>query len=316
MKKILLIFSAKKFLFTGFPYFCRGDFKNNYSVKKPEWVFVGVLLLIAAYFSYRYLTRPQPFEPLQLVPASSVAVYQTHQLPERWAALADKPYWQDLLRIEEITTTDKLYRHFDSLMQANSWLAKELQRKPVLFSLHVTGSQSAGLLYYLPGGLRARDVLQELLQYYTGRPVRQTTREYNGFVIYEWQAGKHEISAIAYKDYLIFSSYGYLVEDVVRNINDEFKNNFLAGHPDLRHVSHLQDDSGDLYISGRQLNAFWHTFLPPGKSSDRALTGSAFYDVAFNDSGLLLSGFLFAGSDDFTAVFRDQEAGEPQGLLL
>ena len=292
------------------------DHINIFSVKKPEWLFVGVLLLIAAYFSYRYLTRPQPFEPLQLVPTTSVAVYQTDQLPERWAALADKPYWQDLLRIEEIVAADQLIRHFDSLMQAHTWLAKEIQQKPVLLSLHVTGSQSAGLLYYMPGGLRAKDILKELLQYHTGKPARQTTRQYNGFAIYELRSGELEISAISYKDYLIFSKYGYLVEDVVRNINAAFKDNFFANHSELTHVSHLQDDGGDLYINGRQLSAFWHTFLPPGKTSGQVISGSAFYDVAFNDAGLLLSGFLFAGNDDFTSVFRDQEAGEPQGLLL
>ena len=65
-------------------------------MKKPEWLFVGALLLVGAYFSYKYISKTEEFNPLQLVPKSSVAVYETKDPLVAYSDLADLDYWQDI----------------------------------------------------------------------------------------------------------------------------------------------------------------------------------------------------------------------------
>ena len=214
-------------------------------MKKPEWLFVGVLILVGAYFSYKYFSKAEEFNPLELVPKSSVAVYETKDPLGSYVSLADSKYWQDLKNIKVLNIAGQILASVDSIVAKKRAFSKGLQSYPTLISLHVTGNESSGLMYYLPTGIGTKDLLEEILQYYSAKPVQYKTRVYDGLTIHELQSGEHRLTFINHKNYVVVSTVGYLVEDVVRNLNNDFTNNFLTGNSNLLTVPKLNDDIGN-----------------------------------------------------------------------
>ncbi len=285
-------------------------------MKKPEWLFVVALLLVGAYFSYKYFSRQEKFEPLQLVPRTSVAVYAGKEPLNMVTRLRETAYWQDLLALQEVARANRLVNLFDSLTRDKPRFSRMLKNNPTLVSLHVTGSGSAGLMLYLPTGPATRTVLEKILQRACGKKVSYISRVYYGHTIHELQAGEVRLSFINHKHYVVMSTVGFLVEDVIRNLKEEFKDNFLSHNRELLRVAKLQDDAGDLYVNGVQLSAFYKTLLPARHPAVGVLARSLFLDIALTGEDIFLSGFLFAADGDLAAVFHDQEAEYPATLKL
>ena len=286
-------------------------------MKRPEWLFVGALLLVGIYFSYRYFSKSEKFNPLDLVPKSSVAVYETKDPLGIYSSLAGSKYWQDIKDIEALSKAGQVVAIIDSAVAEKRTLSKALQNNKTLISIHVTGNESAGLMFYLPTGVGSRALLEEILQNYTATPSQYKTRIYDGFTIHELLSGGHRLTFINHKNYLVVSTIGYLVEDVVRNLNNDFADNFLAANSKLLEVPKLNDDAGNMYINGSQLSAYYNTLLPALSPQEGELAQTIFMDLSLSKNGLLMSGFLFENNpDDFSAIFENQEAGFPATLQL
>ncbi|MEN8247521.1 MAG: hypothetical protein ABFS32_01210 [Bacteroidota bacterium] len=287
-------------------------------MKKPEWIFVIVLILVGAYFSYRYFAKPEKFVPLQMVPRSAVIVYETKDPLEIVSSLYESDHWQDLKSIDAVATASGVINNIDSLVSKNPSWEKALVNNPILVSLHVTGSESSGFMYFIPEGNGTRELLEELLQNYAGTAVvKYGSREYEGVMVHQLKAQEIEISFINYKNYLIISTYGYLVEDVIRNINAELADNFTNSNSELLQVPKLEDDDGNLYLNGPLLTTYFNTLLPALQPVANELSKSLFLDMSLSAEELFLSGFLFEKKqNDFAGVFKDQEAGTPGTLRL
>jgi hypothetical protein len=286
-------------------------------VKKPEWLFVGALLLVGAYFSYKYLSKTEEFNPLQLVPKSSVAVYETKDPLSFYSSLIDSEYWQDIKEIGALNMTGQIVTSIDSIVAEKRTFSQALQNNHTLISLHVTGNESSGLMFYLPTGMGSKALLTEILENYTNTTSQYETRVYDGLTIHELLSGQYRLTFIYHKDYVVVSTVGYLVEDVVRNLNNDFAFNFLSGNGNLLRVPKLNDDAGNLYVNGSQLSSFYNTLLPALNPQEGELAQSIFMDLSLSKDGLLMSGFLFENkSTDFAAIFENQEAGFPATLRL
>ena len=286
-------------------------------MKKPEWLFVIALLLVGVFFGYKYFSKPVKFDPLQLVPKSSVAVYESDNILNVFSSIQSANYWQDLLEIDELNIANKIAVSFDSIVAKNRLINKALKNNRTLISLHVTGNESAGLMFYLPTGVRTRMVFEEILQHVSHAPSQYKTRVYDGLTIHELSSGNLHLAFINHKNYVIASTVGYLVEDVVRNLNHSLEDNFLAANSKLSKVPKLNNDIGNLYINGVQLTAFYNTLMPALKPHVGELAQSAFMDLSQTDDDFFMSGFLFdSEATDFSAIFRNQEAGPPSTLKL
>ena len=286
-------------------------------MKKPEWLFVGALLLVGAYFSYKYFSKTEVFNPLQLVPKSSVAVYETKDPLGSYSSLTDSEYWQDIKEIEALNLTGQIVAIIDSIVAEKRTFSKAFQNYRTLISLHVTGNESSGLMFYLPTGMGSKALLTEIVENYTNTTSQYKTRVYDGFTIHELLSGDYRLNFIYHKDYVVVSTVGYLVEDVVRNLNNDFAVNFLTGNSKLLKVPKLENDAGNLYINGNQLSALYNTLLPALSPQEGELAQSVFMDLSLSKDGLLMSGFLFEDrATDFAAIFENQEAGFPATLQL
>ena len=279
-------------------------------MKKPEWLFVGAMILVGGYFSYQYFSKSEKFVSLQLVPNSSVAVYETKDIAGFYSSLQKSEYWEDLKGISNLKPAGKVINAIDSLLDKNKSLGRAFKNNTTLISLHVTGNESTGLMMYLPTGADSRKILEVGLKELTGLPVNHKVREYDKLTLHELTSGDLQLTYLFHKNYAIASTVGYLVEDVVRNINNTFNNNFIANNPELISVPKLSDDNGNLYLNGEQIAAFYQTLLPPLHKPVGDLAKSIFMDINLAKDQALFSGFLFDEKDsEFAALFKDQEAG-------
>ena len=286
-------------------------------MKKPEWLFVGAMLLVGAYFSYRYFSKSEKFNSLQLVPNSSVAVYETKNISEVFKSLQKSAYWQDLNEVSELKAVGAVIKSIDSLLNKDKRIARSFKNNNTLVSLHVTGNESAGLMLYLPTGADSRKILNVALQKFTGLPVIHQVSEYDKLTIHELSSGEIQLTYLFHESYAIVSTVGYLVEDVVRNINDSFKANFLSHNTELINLPKLTNDNGNLYLNGDQITSFYHTLLPALHKPVGSLAKSIFMDINLTKDQAFFSGFLFEENDlEFAALFKDQEAGFPTTIKL
>ncbi|RLD21163.1 MAG: hypothetical protein DRI71_09480, partial [Bacteroidetes bacterium] len=266
-------------------------------MKKPEWLFVGAMILVGAYFSFRYFSKTEKFNSLQLVPNSSVAVYEAKDISGVLSLLYNSEYWQDLKEIGELKTASTVINSIDSLLNKNKKIGRAFKNNSTLISLHVTGNESAGLMFYLPAGAYSRKILDIGLQKFTGLPVKHKVREYDKLTIHELSSGNTQLTYLFHKNYAIISTVGYLVEDVVRNINADFEDNFTSNNPELLQVPKLSDDNGNLYLNGEQIAAFYQTLLPALHKPVGDLAKSIFLDINLTKDQAFFSGFLFEEKD-------------------
>jgi len=286
-------------------------------VKKPEWLFVGAMLIVGAYFGYQYFSKTEAFNPLQLVPKSSVAVYETNNLPGVYSALKKTKYWPDILELFSRDMVSQMAIVVDSILDKDGRFKAKLSRNSSIISLHITGNESASLMLYLPTGVGSRKFLESTLEKLTSIKPVYSTRVYDGLTIHELVADDKILTYLNHRDYAIISSVGYLIEDVVRNLNEGMVNNFFSINSELVQVPKFNDDAGNIYLNGQQLSAYSQTLLPALHSEVGILAKSIFLDLNLTDQEMLLSGFLFEdGQDAFTSIFANQEASFPASIKL
>lgn len=286
-------------------------------MKKPEWLFVGILLIVGAYFGYRHFSKTKAFNPLQLVPKSSVAVYETSDLPGVFSAFKRTKYWQDILDLSSRDIISQMAIVIDSILVKGGQFSSKLSSNLSIISLHITGNESASLMIYLPTGVGSRKFLESTLEKLTTVKPVYSTRVYDGLTIHELIANDKLLTYLNHKDYVIISPVGYLIEDVVRNLNQGMVDNFFSINSELVKVPKLNDDAGNIYINGQQLSAYYQTLLPALHSEVGILAKSIFFDLNLTNQEMLLSGFLFENSrDEFAAIFENQEASFPASIKL
>ena len=116
-------------------------------MRKPEWLFVSGLLLIAAYFIFRHATKEDQFNPMDLVPKNTVGVYETKQPIAVWNNLVTSSQWEALSTLESLSALNARMQYLDTLVGGDGSLANLLSGKSTLFSLHITSKESVGFLF-------------------------------------------------------------------------------------------------------------------------------------------------------------------------
>jgi hypothetical protein len=286
-------------------------------VRKPEWLFVIALLLIGAYFSYRYFAKAEKFNALELIPDSASIVYETKGLRKVYGKLSQADIWEGLQGVENLNRAQQVLNFADSLASLNGRLKRNLEANISLVSLHVTSNESAGLMVYLPTGPGTVNLIKSVLENLSKVTAKQQTRLYDGYTINELNAGSITLSYILYEEYIVFSTYGFLIEDVVRNINKDFENGFFVNNTNLYTVPKLGDDAGNLYLNGTQLTSLANIVLPPKSTIRQLLAQAGYLDISLSSSKLFLSGFLYdRPQTGFVSSFANQEAGRPESVNL
>ena len=278
-------------------------------MRKPEWLFVGGLVLVSAYFIFRYATEKETFNPRDLIPKNTVAVYETENIGEVWNTIAESEQWQTLKTVPTVAALSEDFVELDSLMGAKGSFINSMGRKPLMVSMHITSIESTGFLYYLPLNRAGRNNFQRAAnELVSKKGYKPKIRTYLDMEIQGLAKEDLLIEYVLYEDYLIIGSVGFLIEDVVRNVVDDFSNNFLKTYPDMFNDPSLSSDQGNIYINGTQWQPLLRTIRDNSGIPVLTLAESMFFDASLSGDDLLLSGFLYTGDNQgMISTFIGQE---------
>jgi hypothetical protein len=285
-------------------------------VKKPEWLFVGGLILVGAYFIFRYATQKNQFNSRELIPKNTIAVYETERPLDAWQTLVNSEQWIALSKIETLAAIDTQLNYLDSLAGGTGTLAKFLKGSPSLISMHVTSKQSVGFIFYIPvsrsGKIIAQQIVDQIIQHKNAAVSRRT---YQDMVIQELRGENINLDYILHENHMVISAVGFLIEDVVRNIVNKFESNYLKAYPGMFRDPSLHTDEGNLYINGTQWMPFMRTLLAKQPADHIDLAQSMFFDISLSANDLLLSGFLYSVDEQTVIATFDGQEPVPMGVL-
>ncbi|MCF6360695.1 MAG: hypothetical protein L3J29_08025 [Cyclobacteriaceae bacterium] len=283
-------------------------------MKKPELIFVGVIFLVACYFVFSYATRKKEFNNWDLVTSNAAIVYESNSLITTWNNVTESDLWNSVSNIKEINQINETLQLIDTLSGGNGQLSSLFNNHNAIISAHVTSQQTYGLTYFIPLGTSGHTLyLNFLVNLEKHKKLKRSQRVYQAQTIYELALNDTNISYIVYKNTLVFSTEAFLVEDVVRNIKNEFKENFIRSYPSLSGNPSFATDDGNLYINGTEVSLFANSFLNVKNRLDgsTSLAGSIFFDITLSDKGLFASGFAYDnGSLSLVSTFKNQQAVE------
>ncbi len=286
-------------------------------MKKPELIFVGVLFLTACYFIFSYVTRKKEFNNWDLVTANAAIVYESNSIISTWNKLVESNLWSSLSAIDEIEGINKNLQLIDTLTGGNGQLSLLFSNYNAIISAHVTSQQSYGLTYFIPLGKNGHTLfLNFLVNLDNYEKVDKSQRVYRAQTIYELAFNNTKLSYIIYKNNLVFSAEAFLIEDVVRNIRNDFKDNFINSYPSLSGNPSFATDDGNLYLNGSEISLFFNSFLSIKNKVDSQtpLARAVFFDITLSDKGLFASGFAYDNDDNnkssIIATFKNQQAVE------
>lgn len=132
-------------------------------MKRPEWIFVGVLALVASWFVYNYFSQKNAFKEWDLVPSNAVLVYESESVIDTWNKLVTSEEWKTLEKVDEFVQMNKSLQLLDTLSGGNGQLAYVLNNDNVLISAHVTSQNSFGVMFYIPLKKNGHDAFLNLL---------------------------------------------------------------------------------------------------------------------------------------------------------
>lgn len=253
-----------------------------------------------------------------LVPKDALLLAELTQPAALWHQIQHSPYqkwlstfgqWQQLQ-----AQTDSLFKYLNPALEASA-----LQPMPVYLSLHNSGSQGLGTVFYLPlapvgGPDQGKALLTEWLDKLTPA-LRKSTRRYKGQSITDIRLNDSTtLSILATKHSWAFSLKGGLIDDVVRQLQAGETAPWLAAaepsaNPALPQLK--------LYTNGGQLKTLLEKVsqVPVPDFMDRVLSGAtiALQDV---EGALVLDGQVMASPREQGAMADSLPTGAMQMLKL
>lgn len=247
-------------------------------------------------------------------------VAETSRLFDSWNSLKDKPLWNNLQAFPFFSRISRRVALLDSL--AGGPAGDFFQAKKVCCSMHLTGKEDYDFVFFIPVDKnKDAKLLDELMSAMLKAPSSVVEkRMFRDFSITEIREknSKQTLSVITYRNYVITSYTAFLIEDVIRMIQEEKKSFASAG---IAGIISGADESSDarVYINFKS--------LPPYLKTMSGANVSAYFDVLANfadfasldlilhEKEMLLNGFTVSSSGDhkFMNVFRDQK---PQAVRL
>lgn len=281
---------------------------------------IVALLLVAGVFSYRYYAQKRP-EIWQLVPSNAFLVYESIVAGKSWNTLTSKPVWNSLSAIPFFDNAEKEIQYLDSISGKDGSLDKLFRNFEFVASFHVSSSSSFDVLYFLDlHNSQNLATFERMVSVVEGNfAFNKTSRIYQDIEIIEIKKKGEEkkFAFLIHKDYFIGSYSPVLVEDVVRNIKKDYGESFYDEMVDLKSVSKLEDDEGNVYLAYRRLAAAINIFLDNDKEfafGDLVrLAENSFLDLKITDNELLLNGTTKLPHGHpayFLSIFTDQNPGK------
>jgi hypothetical protein len=282
------------------------------SLKKVFIIFSCIFFPVAGFLAYDWWHTRQKADPFQLIPESAVAVIETTEFYNNWGTLQGSALWKNLQVLPFAAHFNAKMIYADSAAGGSQKLKSFFHGRKVISSIHVISNSEADCVFYIPV---ENDNDEEIISkiFSDVKKMKAEERTYGGITIKELTrpGQKKSFNIIRYRNMLIGSYTGFLIEDVIRIINEEGVGNFLKNNPEVKNSAHSHSDTY-IYLDYKNISAFASLFANI-QSSDFLKPLSYFaahsvLDYKMGSKEILFDGFTQTKRDThFLGVFVGQK---------
>ncbi|MCC5928108.1 MAG: hypothetical protein JJU28_02580 [Cyclobacteriaceae bacterium] len=264
----------------------------------------------------------------QLVPGNAIMVYESKGIVNTWNNVSGKDFWETARLIPDFSRIEHSFLMLDSMSGKTGKLDKLTRNHPFLCSFHAISADAFGFIFYLDlSGDDSKEILNAIVSSFGDLYNVQTrSRNYQGIEIYEAKQknSQQAFSWFVYGDAVVGSYTPFLIEDVIRNISDRYRDNFSSKIRSLDNINKLVNDDGDLYINFREIPKLLNLFVDPFTARElqplSRFANAVYFDLKTTDNEILLNGAstVSSGSErDYISIFHNQSARyiELSGIL-
>ncbi len=275
-------------------------------------LFIGLVVYVLKFYE-------QKADIWKLIPGNAVLAYENQNIIDNWNGMLGKPVWNTLQEMPYFSAWKESLEMADSLSGKDGSLDKLFRNKTIVTSVHIVSSKKFDFLFFLDlnddGNKAFQKIRQAILK---NRLVKSGTRVYQDYTLQELK-NKNDNGLFTYfihKGVLIGSYTPFLVEDVIRNIESGYEDNFGERITSLGNISKLENDEGNIYLDFGRLPDLLSTFLLPGKSKELKdfayFAGDTYLDLKITEHELLFNGSSIPDPSkkaNFIATFENQNPG-------
>jgi len=264
--------------------------------KVPLLITLGlVLLAVGGYFLSEFLLSRKPLSAWDLVPPSSVFVYEQNDCRECVDKLQQTTLWTILRRAAFYQKpADSLRAVFELL---------DTHKSGKLVSAHITRRDDFDFVFYFPTGKEQIMPIPD-----AWRRWKPGKRIFNGVEIHELNIKGQVFSWAQIEEVWVASFTPFLLEDVVRTYNSEaqaaFRKKIATGYQ----IKPIKTDAGNLYVHIKNFGQWLGAFSKSSPDFIRHLGQSSLLDIKSSDENIVLNGFSLdsAGQHYLLSIFNDQ----------
>ena len=230
--------------------------------KKARWTILALVLLLTGGLGYRWYQQSRA-SVASFVPDDALLVMDSHEL----LSISD-PAGLSIQQLPLFSTAARrlkrlLYSATDST-QNQALLAK----KTIRYSVHPLTKTTSELIFCVPVDTPTDQAFVEKLQHPDPNRFRILSRQYAGQTIYELRDLRNQSygSFLLYRDHLIGSASGLLLENVARHLRQLFRKSTGVTFPEsadnLANLSVNANVLGQLLAGQTANSSLLRTFLP------------------------------------------------------
>ena len=258
-----------------------------------------LLALTAGALIFYYFIREQegPFDPWKLVPYQSAVVVESNYPLKSWQQFLDSKFGEGYKKTALYENTTSFFNLIDSLSETPG-ASEKLLSGSMIISAIPTAQDQIQLLYIMDADAPEKQKIlhKAIASVENTNKLKSASRKYQDQTIYEISdQGNRNFAFIFYKDHLIASKSAFLIEMVIRQANNDYKNNFKLQNQELFRLPLLANDAGNIYINmsrlGRGLEVFVNQDTKSFFNPLSKINGGAALDLSFSQKALIMNGF-------------------------
>jgi hypothetical protein len=267
---------------------------------KKTLIIVSIVIIASAIFYYlKYYYERDKVDIWELVPKNTIAIYETDQPIKVWNSFLELPMWNNLSSVPEINEINEDLVLLDSITGSSGNLERLFRDKEMLISIHKTSNIDFGMIFYITLNTgEKREILNRIISFFKNiQSFQYEVRNYEDFTIHELSDDEtnNNFTFIEYKNHFVGSFTPFLIDDVVRNISNNFQTNFLSVSSGIFDAKPIEMDEGNLYINVVRIPGLLRNLtLDEGRSSYNEyikwFSGATYYDVSFEDNRIFFNG--------------------------
>lgn len=286
-----------------------------------RYTFATLLVLILSFFIIRFFYKTFFYQTQvwDLIPESAGIVIESEDLFSFYKGLSQQAFVQNFSQTPYFQTLLGRGNYFEELVKTDTELRRYFLRKPFYLSIHLTGKNQFGTIFYTElSNEYETEILQKLIQKLQQEGgFRVNTRSFEGYIVTEISHLEEEqyFSFLLYENIFIGTYSSLLIDEFIREIeNNEPSFQKSNSEEFTKYISELQKSDLQVYLNPKQTADFLSLPIQNQNNSPfesiNNFANNSFFNFQLNQDFLGLQGFAFAEEDnisEFVNVFRGQK---------